>query len=1144
MRTPLDKTLRKKLENTVVKARDIVEVAVTEALIRLGIGDSNAPSYLSEVERKLRNRLRAHSRQLGDILHKDSSKQETELLINEMAYEHWHRMLFARFLEQNNLLMYDDNTHVSLDECFELAEEPDPLGEGLIDGVAEKMDGWQLAGRLAQKMLPQIFRVDSPVFEVKLSINHVNDLEALVAALHPDTFQASDALGWCYQFWQNKKKKQVNESGVKIGANELSSVTQLFTEPYMVSFLLDNALGAWWAKRRLTQDDLNTATSEQELRELASIPGVPLEYLRFTKNEETGSWQSAAGDFDKWPDQLSELKILDPCCGSGHFLVAVFLMLVPMRMQLEALTVKQAIDKVLSENIHGLELDQRCVEVAVFSLALEAWRFPGCAGYRQLPKFNIACCGVDLSKDPQFDLSKGDVPTELEGIINATKMSPYIGSLLSPADYIEKDNLYVLDTYIREEQYDGLVTLRAQGMHNALKLLTQKYDLLATNPPYLMKGKQHAIVHQFSSSFFKQGEADLATVFFKKYETLLNESGYHLSVTPLNWLFLKSYKELRLHLLKNQTLVFVSKIGSGATAKDSWDVLRALAIFSNSKPVGDEIITGLDVTSASEDTRAKELIVNQLNQSTIDIVREGPDSRFVIGLDMTDEPIEKQGNCYQGLATADYPSYGRVFWEVLRLNKTWVYQHGTVTGSSDFSGLENILLWGEGEGRLSRNTKAVIRGLSIHGNNQGVVVTQTRSLPVTRYTGNFFDNNVAVIILDDDSYFDALWCYCSSPDYNVNVRKIDEKLGVTNATLAKVPFEKDKWKLIAKNHYPNGLPQPYSDDLTQWIFHGHPSASVIWHEETKTTAIGELRQDDTVLQVAIARLLGYRWPAELDEEMELAPEMREVLAKCKDFDGLIDSDGIVCIPALWEEKPATDRLEAILQAAYGDEWAATVLNNLLKTVKSNNLTAWLRDKFFEQHCKLFQHRPFIWQIWDGLSDGFSALVNYHTLDYKGLERLIYVYLDDWISTQILQEKDGDEGAELRLTAARNLKDSLEAILKGESGLDIFVRWKPLDKQPVGWHPDLNDGVRLNIRPLMKSKDVGKKDAGVLRSKPNVHWRKDRGTDVASAPWFDLGLEYGGKQGDRINDHHLTLADKEAAREQQATELQLKGNSDE
>lgn len=96
---------------------------------------------------------------------------------------------------------------------------------------------------------------------------------------------------------------------------------------------------------------------------------------------------------------------------------------------------------------------------------------------------------------------------------------------------------------------------------------------------------------------------------------------------------------------------------------------------------------------------------------------------------------------------------------------------------------------------------------------------------------------------------------------------------------------------------------------------------------------------------------------------------------------------------------------------------------------------------------------------------------------------------------------------------------LELILEGEPPYDIFVRWKPLAQQPIGWNPDLNDGVRLNIRPFMT--------AEVLRhnKKPklNIAWDKDRGKDVESAPWFGV---FG---GDRINDHHLTLAQKLAAR---------------
>lgn len=1135
MRTPLDKTLRGKLEKTVEKARDIVEVAVTEALTRLGISEGNAPSYLSESERKLRTRLRAHGRQLGDVLNRDSGKQETELLVNEMAYEHWHRMLFARFLEQSDLLMYDQNTHVTLGECFELAEESDPLGDG-----SEVKDGWELAGRLAQTMLPQIFRADSPVFDVKLSINHVHALEELIADLHPDTFQASDALGWCYQFWQNKKKKQVNESGVKIGAKELSPVTQLFTEPYMVSFLLDNALGAWWAKRRLSKDDLLTATSEQELRELAAIPGVPLEYLRFVQDEESKTWSNAAGDFDKWPEELSELKILDPCCGSGHFLVAKFLMLVPMRMELEALTAKQAIDKVIAENIHGLELDQRCVELAAFALALEAWRYPSAGGYRQLPELQLACSGMSINEAQKEwkDLAKDD--EELQDAIKwmqrTFKDAPTLGSLIDPSKTIKEKKIkpweLIQQEVLSQSDADIETISTAKGLSKAAWLLSSKYDWIITNVPYLARGKQCQLLRVFCETNYSLGKSDLANVFFERIINLNKYGGVASVVLPQNWLFLKSYKEFRRWLLQSTQWNYLSKLGQGAFETISGEVVKAVLITVSKNDVnGQTLLKGTDVSeingASNKAVALTKSLVKTINQHS---QLQNPDARIILEKVSNASRLEVFSSCVQGLRPADRGMLVRHFWENESFSTKWRPLQSASKTTTLFGGLDGAfdlekfdLKWRE-------------LGSAYKGHKQwgklGVCMSQMSSLPACLYTGAIYDGNVNVFDIKDNNQLKAIWSYCSSPDFVLNLRQIDQKMAVTNATLVKVPFELEYWKKIGDSKYPNGLPKPFSNDATQWIFHGHPCSSVIWDEYTKTTANRGFREDDSVLQVAVARLLGYRWPAELDTEMELAPEMREIITQNKVFDGLVDDDGIVCIPAIRGEKPAVDRLEAILHTAYGDKWSATVLNNLLKSVKSRDLNIWLRDKFFEQHCKLFQHRPFIWHIWDGLPDGFSVLVNYHQLDYKGLERLIYTYLDDWISTQIQLEKDGDEGAEIRLAAARNLRKQLEDILVGEKGLDIFVRWKPLAEQPIGWNPDLNDGVRLNIRPFMKAKDVGKKDAGILRSKPNIHWKKDRGTDVESAPWYDLGLEYGGKQGDRINDHHLTLAEKKAAKEVQ------------
>jgi hypothetical protein len=382
-----------------------------------------------------------------------------------------------------------------------------------------------------------------------------------------------------------------------------------------------------------------------------------------------------------------------------------------------------------------------------------------------------------------------------------------------------------------------------------------------------------------------------------------------------------------------------------------------------------------------------------------------------------------------------------------------------------------------------------------------------------------------MIIPKSEEHQSAIMACCESEYFSDEVRKIDKNLKVTVSTLLKVPFELDYWTQVAAERYPNGLPKPYTDDPTQWIFHGHPCGSVIWDEEQKWTAHGPLRTDDTVLQVAVARLLGYRWPAEQDTSMELADEQREWVRRCEALASYADEDGIVCIPPVRGEAAASDRLLNLLAAAYGDAWSNDTLAALLTSADhaGKTLETWLREKFFTQHCKLFQHRPFIWHIWDGLRDGFAALVNYHKLDYKTLEALIYTYLGDWISRQKQDIVNGVDGAQERLAAAEALKKKLELILEGEAPYDIFVRWKPLERQPIGWNPDLNDGVRLNIRPFMSVLDVGKKGAGVLRDKPNIKWDKDRGKDVESAPWYHKF------NGDRINDHHLSLEEKRIAK---------------
>jgi hypothetical protein len=379
------------------------------------------------------------------------------------------------------------------------------------------------------------------------------------------------------------------------------------------------------------------------------------------------------------------------------------------------------------------------------------------------------------------------------------------------------------------------------------------------------------------------------------------------------------------------------------------------------------------------------------------------------------------------------------------------------------------------------------------------------------YLGGLFAKNCAVLSTPTATTCTALLEFVTSVGFEEEIQRLDGNLNTATSVFEKVPFDLAHWQKVAAEKYPNGLPKPHSDDPTQWLFNGQPKGS------------------EQPLHVAVARLLNYRWPRQTGSSFPDCPALGP-----DGLESFADKDGIVCLPPINQEQPAAARLRQLLATALGTYDERSLIT--AAGGKTTTLEDWLRDEFFEQHCKLFHHRPFVWHIWDGRKDGFHALVNYHQLDHAALQKLTYSYLGDWIRVQEEGAKADKPGAAERLGAAQMLQKELAQILEGEAPYDLFVRWKPLGQQAIGWHPDINDGVRLNIRPFLIATDVGNKGAGILRWKPNIKWDKDRGTEPqrskADYPWFWCAEEpgtdpVGGREfkGNRWNDVHLTLARK-------------------
>ena len=599
----LSTDLRNKLERTCVAARNLGEKAARAALEAMAVHHHEAYSHMSKPEKELRNKLRARARQDGDV--QDAKGQlSIKHLAQECAYEHWHRMLFARFLAENNLLIPPDmGVAISLGECKAMAEE---VGTNL----------WALAGRYAQTMLPEIFRADAPVLQVQFAREDQIKLEELLDGLARDVFTASDSLGWCYQFWQTERKDQVNESGNKIGADELPSVTQLFTEDYMVDFLLDNTLGAWWAGRLAAvnsgQFSVASCQTEEEARKRCALPGCPWKYLRFVKKKVGGVevWAPAAGTVEGWPKRAKELKCLDPCCGSGHFIVAMCERLVALLMAEEDLDEKGAAAAVIRENLFGLELDPRCTQIGAFSLALAAWRR---IGYCGLPAMNIACSGLaPNTRESDWLAIAGDnqkLQRGMERLHRLFQKAAVLGSLINP--HAGESDLLVaafhelqplLEKALAQETKDDTaheMAVTARGLAKAAEILAGRFTLVATNVPYLGRNKQEEVLMDYCERIHPEAKSDIATCFVERCLSFCEDGGSTALVTPQTWLFLASYKKLRNKSLQSDSWNLVVRLGARAFETISGEVVNACMIeITKTKPSAASHFTGIDVSDA------------------------------------------------------------------------------------------------------------------------------------------------------------------------------------------------------------------------------------------------------------------------------------------------------------------------------------------------------------------------------------------------------------------------------------------------------------------------------------------------------------------------------------------------------------------
>jgi hypothetical protein len=495
-------------------------------------------------------------------------------------------------------------------------------------------------------LLNQVFRYvsrDLPGFFTDSPITALFDVPGPVLAWLVEQLNRSDlapvwtddtTLGWLYQYWNDPDRKKVNDKvdgrGVKKGkveAHEIAHATQLFTERYMVEWLLQNSLGTQWlaicrkngwktTALDIIQEleDRRTAwrakIERKEEPEDRPMPIKPKEvYWKFYVDQPIPDDVVKAA-----PESIQGVKILDPACGSGHFLVYAFDMLLDFYREETTFTGTEwsdadIVQSIIGHNLHGIDIDPRAVQLAAAGLYIKTKSVAPNAHPEQM---NLVASNLGLGDLPADDpalrsfletleLEAGIPPDKSRELIDMLKGADYMGSLLQIDTALDKmvgstrsigstqmkavgnDEerramvIRVIDDALRQflaahDRGDDLgVRSRAEQLEKGVRLIeiiSRRYEVVCANPPYLSKSKCSETIQ----NLFSDGVAELYELFVYKFIKMSSEFGFMAFLAAQNFMFISKFEKLR-EKIQKETHVFRCLHFGSDTFKD---VLNAL----------------------------------------------------------------------------------------------------------------------------------------------------------------------------------------------------------------------------------------------------------------------------------------------------------------------------------------------------------------------------------------------------------------------------------------------------------------------------------------------------------------------------------------------------------------------------------------
>lgn len=524
-------------------------------------------------------------------------KTAYQYVIEEVAYTWFNRLIAIRFMEVNDYL--PSHIRVLSSESGKL--EPDlvttPFDAELPFTAEEEALIFQLKQdnkldevfrilflkqcNALNEILPALFEKTKNYTELLLSLSVIDQDGVVYHLIHDipeDDFNIErggqvEIIGWLYQYYNTEPKAAAFAKNGKITKEEIPAVTQLFTPDWIVRYMVENSLGRLWVEghpdcglKENWKYYLEEAQQEPEVQ--AKLAEIRKEYAALNPED---------------------IKLIDPCMGSGHILVYAFDVLMQI-YESAGYSQRDAAKSILENNIYGLDIDDRAYQLAYFAVMMKARQYNrrilngenSCHVYAIQESNSVNRAHLKYFGAGMDDIEKNAAKMQLEGLLDTLTDAKEYGSILN----VESYNWDLLRRFVAAEDTAGQISMDSVGVEDTAEQLNRlidigetmarKYWVTCTNPPYAGTSNLSANVNNFVKKNYPDSKADLFAVFIERCRQMTVNNGFQAMITQHAWMFLSSFEKLREKMMLTET-VNMAHLGARAFEEIGGEVVQTTA---------------------------------------------------------------------------------------------------------------------------------------------------------------------------------------------------------------------------------------------------------------------------------------------------------------------------------------------------------------------------------------------------------------------------------------------------------------------------------------------------------------------------------------------------------------------------------------